>query len=86
MGMGITSTLQEVEPNKIISWIGDSIGMHAIHIWHFEKQGNKTKVITEESLSGWFPSIIKRFKKNFLEESLTKALETLKIEAESYKD
>ncbi len=82
MGMGITSTLQNVIPNKIISWTGNSIGMKAIHIWKFEKQGNKTKVITEESLSGWFPRILKIFKKDFLDESLTKALETLKIEAE----
>lgn len=85
MGMNITSELQEVIENKIIGWSGKSIGMNAIHIWKFEKQGNKTKVITEESLSGWFPIIIKLFKPDFLEQSLLKALQTLKNQAEKTK-
>jgi uncharacterized membrane protein len=85
MGMNITSELQEVVENKIIGWSGKSIGMSAIHVWKFEKQGNKTRVITEESLSGWFPMIIKLFKPDFLEQSLIKALETLKDQAEKKK-
>ena len=82
MGMNITSELQEVEKNKTIGWTGNSIGMNAIHFWYFEKQGNKTKVTTEESLSGWLPKIIKIFKPNFLNESLEKSLNTLKLQAE----
>ena len=85
MGMSITSELQEVEKNKIIGWSGKSIGMNAIHFWYFEKQGNKTKVITEESLSGWLPSIIKILKPKFLDESLSKAINTLKVHAEETK-
>jgi uncharacterized membrane protein len=85
MGININSELQEVIENKTISWSGKSFGMNAVHIWEFEKQGNKTKVITEESLSGWFPVIIKMFKPNFLEESLAKALQTLKNQAEKTK-
>ncbi len=83
MGMKITSELQEVSKNKIIGWTGKSIGMNAVHIWYFEKHGNKTKVITEESLSGWMPVIIKMFKPEFLEDSLSKALLTLKSQAEA---
>ncbi len=82
MGMNITSKLQEVIENKVIGWSGKSIGMSAIHIWKFEKQGNNTRVVTEESLSGWFPLIIKMFKPDFLEQSLSKALQTLKNQAE----
>ncbi len=85
MGMNITSELQEVIENKIIGWSGKSIGMNAIHIWRFEKQGNKTIVTTEESLSGWFPKLIKIFKSDFLEQSLLKALQTLKHQAEKTK-
>ena len=85
MGMMITSELQEISENKTIGWSGKSIGMNAIHIWNFEKQGNKTRVITEESLSGWFPLIIKLFKPDFLEQSLSKALQTLKDYAEKTK-
>lgn len=85
MGMNITSELQEVNNNKEIGWSGKSIGMNAVHNWKFEKQGNKTKVITEESLSGWFPRIIKLFKPDFLEKSLLKSLQTLKHQAEKTK-
>ncbi len=85
MGMNIISELQEVNRMKVIGWSGKSIGMYAIHIWKFEQQGNKTKVITEESLSGWFPKLIKLFKSDFLEQSLLKALLTLKNHAEKTK-
>lgn len=85
MGMNITSELQEVIKNKSIGWSGKSIGMNAVHLWRFEKQGDKTKVTTEESLSGWFPRLIKVFQPNFLEKSLSKALLTLKNQAEKTK-
>lgn len=82
MGINIESVLHKVSKYKAIGWSGKSIGMNAVHVWNFEKHGNKTKVITEESLSGWFPRLIKLFKPNFLDESLTKALLTLKNYAE----
>lgn len=85
MGMNITSKLQEVVENKTIGWTGKSFGMDAVHFWNFEKQGNKTKVTTEESLSGWLPKLLKTFKPDFLEQSLSKALFTLKNQAEKTK-
>lgn len=85
MGMNITSVLQEVNENKTIGWSGKSIGMNAIHVWKFEKQGNKTIVTTEESLSGWFPMLIRLFKPDFLEQSLSKSLLNLKNQAEKTK-
>lgn len=85
MGMSIRSELQEVIENKIISWSGKSLGMNAIHIWKFESQGYKTLITTEESLSGWFPRVIKLFKPDFLEQSLLNALLTLKAQAEKTK-
>lgn len=85
MGMNIRSSLQKVEANSVIGWTGDSFGMHAVHYWYFEKKGNKTLVTSEESLSGWFPKIIKLFKPQFLEDALAKSLLTLKIHAEKTK-
>lgn len=82
MGLNITSVLQEVVAHQTIGWSGESIGMRAVHIWGFERQGNGTKVVTEESLSGWLALTIKFFKPDFLDESLSKALRTLKVEAE----
>jgi hypothetical protein len=82
MGINITSKLEIVKENTIIGWSGKSIGMHAIHIWKFEIQSKQTKVITEESLSGWLPRIIKFFNPDFLNQSLTEALSVLKHQAE----
>lgn len=81
-GINITSRLHTVEPPTRIGWTGDSMGMHAVHNWTLEPHENGTRVITEESLSGWLASIIKLFDRNFLNKSLTKSLQTLKSEAE----
>lgn len=82
MGVNITSVLREVVTHQTIGWSGESIGMSAVHVWRFERQRNGTKVITEESLSGWLPRLIKLFKPEFLDEALAKSLQTLKVEVE----
>jgi uncharacterized protein YndB with AHSA1/START domain len=82
-GMNITSILQEVEENKIISWTGVAFGTYAVHVWEFQKIGDTTRVITRESLAGWLPAMIKIFKPTFLEDSLKKVLESLKNCAEN---
>jgi len=81
-GLDITSTVQQLEPRRRISWTGRSIGMKAIHIWILKPQDNDTRVITEESLSGWFPQILKIFDRTFLEKSLIRSLQVLKSQAE----
>lgn len=81
-GLNITSTLQAVEPMQRIGWTGNSIGMHAVHIWTFETREGGTYVKTEESLSGWFPWILKRFDPKFLEKSLQNSLQVLKSHVE----
>lgn len=81
-GLTITSTLQEVEPPRRISWTGVAPGMQAIHIWLFEPQDNFTRVVTEESLSGWLTHLLKLFDRAFLEKSLEASLQTLKARVE----
>lgn len=81
-GLAITSTLREVEPKQRLSWTGVALGMKAVHIWIFEPLDVGTHVITEESLSGWVPRLLKIFAPNFLEKSLEKSLLTLKNYAE----
>lgn len=83
MGMSITSQLQTVEINKVIGWTGKSIGMQAVHYWYFEKSGSNTKVTSKESLSGWFPRLIKMFQPNFLDDSMKKSLMALKTHVEA---
>jgi uncharacterized membrane protein len=82
-GIKIVSTLQEVEPMRRISWTGVSPGMQAIHIWNFEPGDGGVRVVTEESLSGWFARLLKLFDRQFLEKSLSESLQTLKRTAEN---
>jgi len=77
-GLNITSVLQLLEPLQSIGWTGNSIGMKAVHIWSLEQRNDGTFVKTEESLSGWFPRILKLFDPEFLEKSLIASLQVLK--------
>lgn len=81
-GLNITSTLQAVESPALIGWTGTSIGMKAVHIWHFESTDTGTKVTTEESLSGWLTRLMSLFDRQFLQKSIAKSLAILKEQAE----
>ncbi len=81
-GLAITSTLHTVEPNRRVGWTGVSLGMYAIHNWMFEPQGDFTRVVTEESLSGWFARLMKLFDPGFLDKSLETSLQILKSTSE----
>lgn len=81
-GLNITSVIREIESQNRIGWTGDSIGMQAVHLWKLEPLGNDTRVITEESLSGWFPRLLKIFVPSFLDDSLSGSLNVLKNHAE----
>lgn len=81
-GLDINSTIQVLEPMQRIGWTGKSVGMQAIHIWTFEKHEDHVHVKTEESLSGWFPRLLKLFDPKFLEKSLQNSLQVLKTHVE----
>lgn len=81
-GLGITSTLQHVEPMQRIGWTGDSLGMKAVHNWTFQPEANGTRVTTEESITGWLARLLKLFDANYMEKSLQKSLSILKTQAE----
>ena len=76
--LGIKSRLHTVERNRQIGWTGISVGMSAIHNWMFEVQGDGTRVVTEESLSGWLARLMKFSDAQFLEKSLEGSLKILK--------
>ena len=81
-GLSITSTIHEVEPGRRIGWTGRALGMYAVHNWIFEQRENGTHVITEESLAGWVPRLLKLFDPAFLDTSLASSLAVLKKQAE----
>ncbi|MBE2272331.1 MAG: SRPBCC family protein [Anaerolinea sp.] len=81
-GLAITSTLQVVDPCRQIGWTGVSLGMKAIHLWHFEATPEGTRVTVEESLSGWFTRLLAWFDRTFLTKSMASSLALLKAQAE----
>ncbi|MBK8034623.1 MAG: SRPBCC family protein [Chloroflexi bacterium] len=81
-GLAITSTLQVVDPCHQIGWTGGSLGMKAIHLWHFEATPEGTRVTVEESLSGWFTRLLAWFDRAFLTKSIASSLALLKAQAE----
>lgn len=82
-GLNIVSTLHTVKPHQHIGWTGRSLGMFAVHNWTFEARGETTRVITEESLSGWLTRLMILLDPRFLERSLEASLNILKFEAEN---
>ena len=82
-GLKIVSTLHTVEPQRQIGWTGNSLGMFAIHNWTFVALDQHTKVISEESLSGWMARLLKLTDANFLAKSLAATLQTLKMAVEA---
>jgi len=81
-GLSIRSTIEVLVPMQSIGWTGKSLGMQAVHIWTFDVRKEGTHVATEESLSGWFPRILKVFDSHFLEKSLRNSLQVLKAHVE----
>jgi Polyketide cyclase / dehydrase and lipid transport len=56
-GVNITSTVELFEPPLAVGWTGRSIGTRAVHIWRVAEERGGTRVATEESMEGWFPSL-----------------------------
>lgn len=82
-GVPITSTLQAVDLERQISWTGRApLGIHAVHTWTFESEGEGTRIRTEESFDGVLVRILAGPMRRMLAASLDKGLETLKLEAE----
>lgn len=48
----ITSTIQRLEPPKLIGWTGAAFGIKAKHVYRFEPRNGATLVHTEESYEG----------------------------------
>jgi hypothetical protein len=81
-GTSILSTLQEVEPQRRMSWTGKVIGTQAIHVWILEPYENGVLVRTEESFEGWLVRLSRGMMQRMLDASLASWLEHLKRKAE----
>jgi len=81
-GFTVTSTVQEVIPQRRLSWTGTGPGSRARHVWNFQPQEGGTLVSTEESMEGWLVSLLRLFMPGFLGDSLDVWLKDLKARAE----
>jgi uncharacterized protein YndB with AHSA1/START domain len=78
----IVSTLEQVEPPRLISWRGRTMSIKAMHEWHLEPRDGGTSVQTEETFSGLLARLFRGQLQKTLDKSLDDGLEHLKGEAE----
>jgi len=78
----ITSTLQLVEPPRLIAWTGTTFGIKAIHVHALEARDGKTYVTTEESYDGLVARLFRGRLQKTLDDALEDGLRHLKAEAE----
>ncbi len=79
----LTSTLREVERPRELGWTGTSMGMHAVHVWRLETDGERTLARTEESWSGALPRLLPGMMRRSLQKTLDSWLSHLKTAAEA---
>ena len=78
----ITSTLRCVEPPRLLSWSGQTMGVDAIHVWRLEPHGGGTLVRTQESWEGLVAWVLRGRMQKMLEDAIAAGLHHLKAEAE----
>lgn len=84
-GLTFHSQLHTVEPYEAFGWTGKIMGAFAIHNWKLEDQGDKTRIYVEESMEGFFPSLMKKSFQKQLISGMDKNLSELKQESERKK-
>lgn len=82
-GLDITSTVQEVRPNRRIVWGGPANGITAVHAWTFTPTSDGVLVHTEESWAGAAVEADPATAQAALDASLRNWLLNLRAEVES---
>jgi hypothetical protein len=78
----LVSTLQVVDPPREIAWTGVTMGIHAVHVFHFEPSDGGTLARSAESFRGIIPSVLKGYSRKILKRGIDGILGSLKAEAE----
>jgi hypothetical protein len=76
------STLREVDPPNEIAWTGVTMGIHAVHVFRFERSDGGTIVRSAESFRGVIPTVFRRYSRGVLQRGIDGILRSLKVEAE----
>jgi uncharacterized protein YndB with AHSA1/START domain len=77
----ISSTVTRIEHPQLISWTGQTLGIHAIHVWHLGAREGRTHVRTEESYDGLVAKVLRRPLKKTLDAALADVVRYLGAEA-----
>ena len=78
----VTSTIQRLEPPRLIAWSGRTMGIRAIDVFHLDAHRGATLVREEESWSGLVARLLRRPLQRTLDRSLENGLRNLKAAAE----
>jgi uncharacterized membrane protein len=78
----IRSTLEHVEPPRVIAWSGTTLGIRASHVWRLQALDGRTRASTEESYEGLVARLLRRPLRKTLDKALADGLRHLKTEAE----
>jgi Polyketide cyclase / dehydrase and lipid transport len=78
-GVTSVSTVKEFVPNQRIAWDGRATGLQAYHVWLITPTPNGCRVLSEETLRGIVPRLLKLFAPNLIYNSNQKWLEALAV-------
>ena len=78
----IVSTLREVDRPNRLSWTGRTMGIDAIHVWHFRPSNGGATVSMQESFSGLVAKLLRKKLQRDLVVTTANGLAALKAAAE----
>jgi uncharacterized protein YndB with AHSA1/START domain len=78
----LVSTLKVVDPPREIAWTGVTMGIHAVHVFHFEPSDGGTRARSAESFRGFIPTVMRGYSRKILQRGIDSVLALLKAEAE----
>ncbi len=81
-GSKIKSTIQEIDPPKMIIWTERVMGIRSIHVWSLTSRKSRTLVRAEGSYAGPVTWLFRRSLQKMLEVALSDVSAGLKVETE----
>jgi len=78
----VTSTIQRLEPHRLIAWSGRTMGIRAVDVFHLDAHDGATLVRQEESWNGLVVRVFRKRLQRTLDRSLENGLRSLKAAAE----
>jgi hypothetical protein len=78
----VSSTVQHLEPSRLIAWSGHTMGIRAVDVFHLEAHDGTTLVREEESWAGLVASLFRKPLQRTLDRSLENGLRRLKAACE----